>query len=183
MGKADVEPIAEEPEGGHGHGHGEHPFEWAGAFELKKGTYKWSFSKKDGAYADPAMKFLILKSSEKEPIESIEAEADTLFKSDAVAKNANDSLVVEKKLYNLEFDQKSDMTFFQVEIPEDGVYVFFTEHFPYEFEDKEHFLKRLDESRCRANCGRARRRTWAWTRSPPSSWWKRPSHLVRSCAL
>ena len=42
-------------------GHGEHAFEWAGLFDLKAGSYRWSFAKVDGNYADPAMKMVILK--------------------------------------------------------------------------------------------------------------------------
>ena len=42
--------------------HGDGSFEWAGVFEHSPGTYKWSFAKVDGDYADPAMKMVILKS-------------------------------------------------------------------------------------------------------------------------
>ena len=45
------------------HGHAAHAFEWAGLFELKAGTYKWSFAKVDGD--DPAMKMVILHDLEK----------------------------------------------------------------------------------------------------------------------
>ena len=51
------------------HGHAEHAFEWAGVFDLSAGTYKWSFAKVDGKYADPAMKMVILKSSDIEASE------------------------------------------------------------------------------------------------------------------
>ena len=44
----------------HGNGHGDHAFEWAGVFDLAAGTYKWSFAKVDGNYADPIMKMAIL---------------------------------------------------------------------------------------------------------------------------
>ena len=46
------------------HGHGEGAFEWAGLFELKTGTYDWSFSKVDGGYADPAMKMVIIETKD-----------------------------------------------------------------------------------------------------------------------
>ena len=45
--------------GGHDD-HAEGAFEWAGKFQLSKGSYKWSFEKVDGEYADPAMKMVIL---------------------------------------------------------------------------------------------------------------------------
>ena len=49
--------------GGHDD-HAEGAFEWAGKFQLSKGSYKWSFEKVDGEYADPAMKMVILKSDD-----------------------------------------------------------------------------------------------------------------------
>ena len=60
LAKNDIEPVAQEPDMG---GHSEHDaegFEWAGTFDLKEGSYKWSFAKVDGEYADPAMKMVIL---------------------------------------------------------------------------------------------------------------------------
>ena len=60
------------------HGHAEHAFEWAGVFDLSPGTYKWSFAKVDGKYADPAMKMVILKSSD---IEASEEEAEKLLEA------------------------------------------------------------------------------------------------------
>lgn len=125
--------------------HNEQPFEWAGAFKLKKGVYTWSFSKKAGAYADPAMKFLMIKSDENDPIESIEEEAVKIFKAEAEKITSKNPLTAEKKLYQLEFDQNQDMTFFKFELAEDGAYTFFTEHSPYEFEDKEHYLQNLEK--------------------------------------
>ena len=57
-----IKAISSE-EGGrdHGNGHGDYAFEWAGVFDLAAGTYKWSFAKVDGNYADPAMKMAILR--------------------------------------------------------------------------------------------------------------------------
>ena len=49
--------------GGHDD-HAEGAFEWAGKFQLSKGSYKWSFAKVNGEYADPAMKMVILKSND-----------------------------------------------------------------------------------------------------------------------
>ena len=49
--------------GGHDD-HAEGAFEWAGKFQLSKGSYKWSFEKVDGEYADPAMKLSLIHISE-----------------------------------------------------------------------------------------------------------------------
>ena len=127
----------------HGHEHGhhdEHPFEWAGAFELSPGTYFWSFAKVDGEYADPAMKFYFIKSSADDPIESIEEKAEQEFEHEGKL-IANDSDLQAGKLYELQFDAGSNLSKFAVKIEKAGVYVFFTEHMPSEFEAGEHFFK------------------------------------------
>lgn len=133
------------------HGGGTHeesglPFEWTGAFALKKGEYYWSFAKVDGAYADPKMKFLMIKADRQieNLIESYEDEAKMLFKAEqnTMAKH-NDAIDTHKKTYELTFDETQNQTIFKLSIKEDGTYLFFTEHMPFEFEDKEHFLKDL----------------------------------------
>ena len=43
--------------------------------------------------------------------------------------------------YVLSFDEAKKTTTFKVEIEADGQFAFFTEHMPFEFEDKEHFFK------------------------------------------
>ena len=133
-----------------GHHEGEElPYEWAGVFELKKGTYNWSFSKVDGNYADPAMKMLILKADKKSDdlIETYEETAENSFEENKgiVVKNG-DSLKSINSFYRLNFDEKLDISTFKIEIKEDGKYIFFTEHMPTEFEGKEHFLKDLGKN-------------------------------------
>jgi len=114
-------------------------FEWAGLFELSAGNYKWSFAKVDGEYADPAMKMVILESDD---IELSEELAEELLGSDQnIEKSNNDILSVSEKAYVLNFDQRKDITEFNVEIKKDGKYAFFTEHMPFEFEADEHFFK------------------------------------------
>ena len=124
-----------------GHGHGDHAFEWAGVFELSAGTYKWSFAKVDGAYADPAMKMAIVASDH---IEDSEEAAEAMLESDDTNSAVNnDVLRVSDKAYTLNFDDTKDMTVFTVKIEKDGAYAFFTEHMPFEFEASEHFFKDL----------------------------------------
>ncbi len=119
--------------------HGDEAFEWAGVFELSPGTYKWSFAKVDGDYADPAMKMIILKSGD---IEASEELAEELLESKkSEVKRSNDTLVAQEKAYLLTFNERKDRTTFNVEIKKAGKYAFFTEHMPFEFEADEHFFK------------------------------------------
>jgi len=121
------------------HGHDEHAFEWAGLFELKAGTYNWSFAKVDGDYADPAMKMVILSAAD---IETVEETAEGLLEADSSATKAGgDALMVSDAAYTLTFDAAKDVTNFTIEIAQDGKYAFFTEHMPFEFEADEHFFK------------------------------------------
>ena len=129
--------------GGHDD-HAEGSFEWAGKFQLSKGSYKWSFAKVGGEYADPAMKMVILESND---IESSEELAKELLGSKySINKKNNGTLVASNKAYVLNFDQGKESTVFNVEIQEDGQYTFFTEHMPFEFEAEEHFFKDISNS-------------------------------------
>ena len=141
LARVDIEPIAQEPEMGGHSDHGEEAFEWAGTFDLSKGSYTWSFAKVDGEYADPAMKMVILDSGDIE--ESEELASDLLGSDDSITKKDNATLVPSNKAYTLKFDQKKDKTVFNIEIKKSGKYSFFTEHMPFEFEADEHFLKDL----------------------------------------
>lgn len=127
----------------HEHEEEMHAFEWAGVFELEKGTYTWTFAKVDGEYADPAMHMVILKttSSDSEGIESQEELAKTLFSKDGVKKLNGETLNAGEFNYELTFNETKDTTSFKIEISEEGSYVFYTEHMPTEFESNEHFFK------------------------------------------
>ena len=124
--------------GGHDD-HAEGAFEWAGKFQLSKGSYKWSFEKVDGEYADPAMKMVILKSSDIEGSEKLAKEL--LGSKDSISKKNNGTLIASNKAFSLNFDQSKESTVFNVEIKDDGEYIFFTEHMPFEFEATQHFFK------------------------------------------
>ncbi len=124
--------------GGHDD-HAEGAFEWAGKFQLSKGSYKWSFAKVDGEYADPAMKMVILKSNDIEGSEDLAKEL--LGSRFSTGRNNNGTLTASNKAFVLNFDQRKESTVFNVEIEEDGQYTFFTEHMPFEFEANEHFFK------------------------------------------
>ena len=139
LAKNDIEPVAQEPDmGGHSE-HGAEGFEWAGTFDLEEGSYKWSFAKVDGEYADPAMKMVILKSGDIEESEDLAKEL--LESDDSIYKADNDVLLASSKAISLNFDQGKESTVFNVEIKKSGKYTFFTEHMPFEFEADEHFFK------------------------------------------
>ncbi|RXJ60923.1 metal ABC transporter solute-binding protein, Zn/Mn family [Candidatus Marinarcus aquaticus] len=137
------------------HSEEELPFEWAGVFELKKGEYTWSFDKVDGKYADPKMRFLMMEvhednhghghhhGDEGDVIEEHEDEAKKIFESKTTIAKHGDTLSKNETTYELHFDQNKDQTLFKVSIKEDGEYIFFTQHLPFEFEGKEHFFKDL----------------------------------------
>lgn len=126
---------------GHEHGHaGERPFEWAGAFELDPGVYRWSFSKVDGRYADPTMKMVYIPSDHLDPIEQVEEEGMKLFEQNGEALKHGGRLRV-AELHALQFDVNRNTTEFEISIDKAGTYVFFTEHMPSEFESAEHFFK------------------------------------------
>ena len=124
--------------GGHDD-HAEGAFEWAGKFQLSKGSYKWSFEKVDGEYADPAMKMVILKSNDIEGSEDLAKEL--LGSKDSISRKNNDTLIASNKAFVLNFDQRKESTVFNVDIKEDGEYIFFTEHMPFELKQLNTSLK------------------------------------------
>ncbi len=134
---------------GHGHDHSkaephaEGPFEWAGAFELKPGVYRWSFAKVEGKYAEPTMKMVVLASDPKDPIEKVEKRASELFGKNGQALK-NGGRLRSGEMHLLHFDVNRSTTVFEIRIDKAGVYVFFTEHMPSEFEAGEHFFKSAD---------------------------------------
>lgn len=117
-------------------------FEWAGAFALKKGVYRWTFDKVNGAYADPMMKMAVLSSrgSDGESIESVEVTGNRMLAGSLEQKKGGEELVPGKG-YGLVFDETKNQTVFEIRIDADGTYVFFTQHMPTEFEGAEHFFK------------------------------------------
>ncbi|MEA1983816.1 MAG: zinc ABC transporter substrate-binding protein [Campylobacterota bacterium] len=141
----------------HSHKHSHHtadetsatPFEWAGAFALDKGEYRWSFAKVDGEYADPSMRFLMMEVEEgvtQNPIKKYEKQATRRFLEEALDVENEKVLDVKRGLYRLHFDETKEQTFFTLNIKKSGTYLFFTQHFPFEFEDKEHFLKDMSQN-------------------------------------
>lgn len=138
-----IELMAEHDPHEEHHDEHEHSFEWAGAFELEKGDYKLSFSKVNGAYADPVMAVAVLLSEENghESIKETEKEAEGLFKSEPPPVNEGDTFTPGQAIHELQFDQAKDSSTFTLKIEQLGTYVFFSAHLPSEFEHGSHFFK------------------------------------------
>ena len=122
----------------------ENSYEWAGLFNLKKSTYTWSFAKIDSKYADDKMKMLILRTDDnsEKGIEKLEKKANKIFSNEKAFVKHDLSVLNEiNTLYDIEFNQKKELTKINIEIKKEGNYVIFTQHLPSEFENKEHFFK------------------------------------------
>jgi ABC-type Zn uptake system ZnuABC Zn-binding protein ZnuA len=122
------------------------PYEWAGWFDLQPGRYTWSFAKVDGVYADPEMTLLILPGHEQpaSTFASIQELARERFDQPATDRHDGDALLPQPTPYRLHFEEASDVTRFEMLIDQADAYAVFTEHFPFEFEADEHFLKDAD---------------------------------------
>ena len=85
------------------------------------------------------MKMVILKSNDIEESEDLAKEL--LGSKDSISRKNNGTLIASNKAFILNFDQRKESTVFNVDIKEDGQYIFFTEHMPFEFEATQHFFK------------------------------------------
>jgi ABC-type Zn2+ transport system substrate-binding protein/surface adhesin len=146
----DHEADNHEKEEHHAEAHdGAHAFEWAGAFQLSAGEYVWTFAKVDGGYADSMMKMVILASdlNGKAAIEAQEETAEGLIESSSAIKLVHGDALTPNasNAYQVVFDPKRNITEYRVIIEKEGVYTFFTEHMPFEFEADEHFFKDTDK--------------------------------------
>lgn len=115
--------------------------EWAGAFDLKPGLYRWHLAKKGGKYADPTMKIVALAQAGEDAIKKATPQAAALLASDNGTVVEQGGLLVAGKLCVMRFDNGRETTLFEFRPPAAGRYVFYTEHVPYEFEVSEHFFK------------------------------------------
>ena len=82
---------------------------------------------------------VILKSNDIEGSEDLAKEL--LGSKVSISRKNNDTLIASNKAFILNFDQRKESTVFNVDIKEDGQYIFFTEHMPFEFEATQHFFK------------------------------------------
>ena len=68
----------------HDHGHGDGPFEWAGIFSVSDSTHTWTMEKKDGSYADPSMRVVLIPTDAptEETMHSLEGGVEALIEGD-----------------------------------------------------------------------------------------------------
>jgi ABC-type Zn uptake system ZnuABC Zn-binding protein ZnuA len=127
----------------HSSGSTEQPFEWAGLFELKAGTYTWTMAKVAGAYADPVMALLVLPAETATPAALVTAarQAEEAFTRPVQPATDNTPLAPAPTPWNLQLDEALATNTFYLNITSDGTYAIFTEHLPFEFEADVHFFK------------------------------------------
>ena len=142
----------------------EHPWEWIGVFEMHEGTFGWTASKVDEAYADPAMKIVFLEINQTDVdagtiSEEVEHMAEELFEGNCTERYVGPDIEVpSQECHQLIFDQDVYSSIFTLvvhhdeeEEEEEGddphdhegeIFVaVFAEHFPIEFEADVHYLK------------------------------------------
>lgn len=107
----------------------EYPFEWAGIYSLNTGVSQLRFD----IGPDPSISFAMLpvESATREALETAEMDAVLLFSEEAQSSVSGSRIVPGRMHYELKLDGKPAE--FEVEIPKDGYYAFFTEHRPEEF--------------------------------------------------
>jgi len=108
----------------------EYPFEWAGVYSLNAGSSKLRFD----IGPDPSMSIAVLpvEAPTREALQTVEMDAVLLFSEEARPLASGGKIGPGRTHYELALDGKT--TEFEVEIPQDGFYAFFTEHRPEEFQ-------------------------------------------------
>jgi len=76
----------------------------------------------------------------------IDLAKELLGSNDSISRKNDGTLIASNKAFVLNFDQRKEITVFNVDIKEDGQYIFFTEHMPFEFEATQHFFKDVSNS-------------------------------------
>ena len=107
----------------------EHPFEWAGIYSLHAGTAKLSLE----IGPDPSMSLVVIpvEAAAHEALQAAEMDAVVLFSTEAQGIVSGGTVAPGKTHYRLALDGKAAE--FEIGIPQDGYYAFFTEHRPEEF--------------------------------------------------
>jgi G3E family GTPase len=107
----------------------EYPFEWAGIYSLPAGLYGLRFD----TGPDPTMSLVVLpvEAPTREALACVEMDAVLLFSEVERAAASGSRILPGRVRYELALDGKTAS--FDIEIPKDGCYAFFTEHRPEEF--------------------------------------------------
>jgi G3E family GTPase len=107
----------------------EYPFEWAGVYSLRAGSYRFGFD----IGPDPTMSVAVLpvETSTPEALAAAEMDAVLLFSEEERSVASGGRISPGKTHYQLALN--GTVAEFEVEILKDGNYAFFTEHRPEEF--------------------------------------------------
>ena len=103
--------------------------------------------KKDGAYADPSMKVVIIPTDTptEATMHTLEGDAETLIEGDSCVDVQDGGtmtpIAAEGSCFNLVVDETADMSSFNMDTTGMTGFAAFTAHSPYEFEDTQHYLK------------------------------------------
>ena len=130
----------------HHHGHGSGPYEWAGIFSISDSAHTWTMEKKDGSYADPSMKVVIIPTDTptEATMHSLEEDAETLIEGDSCVDVQDGGTMTpiapEGSCFNLVVGT-GDMSSFNMDTTGMTGFAAFTAHSPYEFENTQHYLK------------------------------------------
>jgi zinc transporter ZupT len=120
-------------------------YEWAGIFQTPGSTYTWLAQKVNGAYADASMKMVALPASSCtiSVLNSLESDGNTgLGLTTCEDVNSGGTITPQaNKCYRMVFDQSSSQSSYTVSAAGQSNVAFFTEHFPTEFENTDHYLK------------------------------------------
>ena len=119
-------------------------FEWAGLFTLTDNTYVWGAEKVDGAYADPAMKLVMIPASgvTDADLEATEATGNSLIEGNCTTVLAGATLTASASTcYSLVFDQTTHLSLYNIDATGVTNVAFYAEHVPTEFERNSHYLK------------------------------------------
>lgn len=121
-------------------------YEWSGAFHLTPGQYQWTFAKVDGSYAEETMLLglTLAENSTEEGLEKAHKRTEQVFLNLANHVDVGGIIKGEEGLYHLVFDASQEISTYNLTVEKEGVYLFFAEHNPIEFEAGEHFLKDSD---------------------------------------
>jgi len=133
-------------------GDGETEMEWVGVFAVDDTTHTWLMQAKDGKYADPMMKIVLLatKTVSAEGMEALEKPGKALL-AGTCADTKADAVLTPGSCYNLHVTAGATDTTFTINTTGISGLVILAEHVPTEFERDVHYL--FDsKTTCKEDC-------------------------------
>jgi len=126
------------------HGHGEKEWEWMGSFDTPLNSYTWTAQSIKYAYADPAMKIVVLPApnSTMMGLHELESEAAHSFEQTCIdVPEGGMFAAAEDTCYKIVFDANKGTSFYTINTTGVAQVGIFAEHMPTEFERDAHYLK------------------------------------------